>query len=65
MCSQRYHIFVAKTLTKTAQELEEEEQGLTVHKLPLAEVKARIVNGEMMDSTTCNAFGLATLKGYL
>ena len=65
MCSQRYHIFVAKNLTKTAQELEEEEQGLTVHKLPLAEVKARIINGEMMDSTTCNAFGLATLKGYL
>lgn len=65
MCSQRYHIFVAKTLTKTTQALEEEEQGLTVHKLPLTEVKARIINGEMMDSTTCNAFGLATLKGFI
>lgn len=65
MCSQRYHIFVAKTLTTTAQELEIEEQGLTVHKLPLCEVKARIIKGDLMDATTCNAFGLATLKGYI
>ena len=65
MCSQRYHIFVAKGLSVTQQNLEEEEQGLTVHKLPLSEVKRRIINGDVMDSTTCNAFGLATLKGFL
>lgn len=65
MCSQRYHIFIAKDLSDTKQNLEEEEQGLTVHKLPLSEVKRRIINGELMDSTTCNAFGLATLKGLL
>lgn len=65
MCSQRYHIFVAKGLTHTTQDLEEEEQGLTVHKIPLAEVKSKIINGELMDATTCNAFGLATLKGFI
>ncbi|MDC8831700.1 NUDIX domain-containing protein [Alteromonas gilva] len=65
MCSQRYHIFVATELTGTSQALEDEEQGLIVHKMPLAQLKQRIVSGEMMDATTCNAFGLATLKGFL
>ncbi len=65
MCSQRYHIFVATELTTTSQALEEEEQGLTVHKMPRKDLKQRIVNGDIMDATTCNAFGLATLHGFL
>lgn len=65
MCSQRYHIFVAKGLSQSTQDLEETEQGLEVHKMPIAELEQKILAGEIMDATTCNAFGLARLKGFI
>lgn len=65
MCSQRYHVFVATGLSQTSQELEIEEQGLTVHRVSVAELVASIEQGIIKDATTCNAFGLACLKGFI
>lgn len=65
MCSQRYHIFVAKGLSQSSQDLEETEQGLEVYKMPVAELERKILAGDIMDATTCNAFGLARLKGMI
>jgi 8-oxo-dGTP pyrophosphatase MutT (NUDIX family) len=63
--SQCYHIYIATDLTKTSQQLDEEEEGLTVHKLPLSEFKQKIIDGTIQDATTVNAYGLARLKGFI
>jgi ADP-ribose pyrophosphatase len=58
-------IFLATDLTQAAQALEAEEQGLTVHRHPVAEVQAMILSGAITDTSTVAAFGLARLRGWI
>ena len=64
-CNQGYHIYIAKGLTQGAQKLDVEEEDLRVVPLALSELKQKIVSGEIKDASTCNAVGLATLKGLI
>ncbi|WP_414830491.1 NUDIX domain-containing protein [Alteromonas sp. H39] len=64
-CDQGYHIFVARDLTMTQKNLDPEEEGLLSKTVSVKELEAKIVAGEIKDATTCNAFGLARLKGLL
>ncbi|MBD3585001.1 NUDIX hydrolase [Salinimonas sp. HHU 13199] len=65
MCNQGYHIYLARELTAGEQQLDPEEEGLTVHQLSLDELDEKIISGQIKDASTCNALGLARLKGYL
>ena len=65
LCDQGYHIFVARDLTMTQKNLDPEEEGLLSKTISVKELEAKIVAGEIKDATTCNAFGLARLKGLL
>ena len=65
LCDQGYHIFVARDLTMTQKNLDPEEEGLLSKTVSVKELEAKIVAGEIKDATTCNAFGLARLKGLL
>ena len=62
---QGYHIWIARDLTMTEQNLDAEEEGLTSRKISLAELDEKIKAGDILDATTCNALGLARLKGFL
>lgn len=64
-CNQGYHIWVARDLTMTEQRLDPEEEGLTCHRISLKQLDDMIKGGEIQDATTCNALGLARLKGFL
>ncbi|WP_394221036.1 NUDIX domain-containing protein [Alteromonas gracilis] len=64
-CNQGYHIYVAKGLTQGAQKLDVEEEDLRVVEISLSELKRKIVTGEIKDASTCNAVGLAMLKGFI
>lgn len=64
-CNQGYHIYVAKGLTQGQQQLDTEEEDLRIVKLPLSELRKKIINGEIKDASTCNAFGLASLQGII
>ena len=65
MCNQGYHIYLARELTAGEQQLDPEEEGLTVHQLSLDELDKKIISGQVKDASTCNALGLARLKGFL
>ena len=64
-CNQGYHIYAAKGLTQGAQKLDVEEEDLRVVSLSLNELKEKIKRGEIKDASTCNAVGLAMLKGII
>lgn len=64
-CNQGYHIYVAKGLSQGEQKLDVEEEDLRIVPLALNELRERILTGEIKDASTCNAFGLATLKGLI
>jgi ADP-ribose pyrophosphatase len=64
-CNQGYHIFLASELSQGKQELDSEEEDLKVLKMPIEEFKNKIIAGEIQDASSCNAFGLATLKGFI
>jgi hypothetical protein len=52
-------------LSQGEQELDSEEEDLKVLKMPVEEFKSKIIAGEIQDASSCNAFGLATLKGFI
>lgn len=64
-CNQGYHIYVAKGLTQGEQKLDIEEEDLKIVPVSLSQLEAMIVSGEVKDASTCNAFGLARLKGLI
>jgi len=64
-CNQGYHIYVAQGLSKGEQQLDVEEEDLKIVPLPLSQLEAMIKSGEIKDASTCNAFGLARLKGFI
>lgn len=63
-CNQGYHIFVASDLSQGEQELDREEEDLKVIKMSLTDFKNKIIAGDIKDASSCNAFGLASLKGF-
>ncbi len=64
-CNQGYHIYVAKGLTQGEQKLDVEEEDLRIVPMPLTTLRQMILDGTIKDAVTCNAFGLATLKGII
>ncbi|BCO18566.1 ADP-ribose pyrophosphatase [Alteromonas sp. KC3] len=64
-CNQGYHIYVAKGLSQGEQKLDVEEEDLRIVPLALNELREKILSGEIKDASTCNAVGLATLKGHI
>lgn len=64
-CSQGYHIFLASDFIQGQQELDEEEEGLLCKKVRLADFEKMVIEGEIKDATSVNAFGLAKIKGFL
>ena len=65
LCNQGYHIYLAQEFTLGSQQLDAEEEGLTVHRLPVSLLIEKIKTGEITDASTCNAFGLARLQGLI
>ncbi len=65
MSNQGYHIYVAQQLVQGEQHLDDEEEGLTVHRVSIKQLVNDIKDGKLTDASTCNAFGLARLKGLL
>ncbi len=64
-CNQVYHIYLATELTKGEQDLDVEEEDLITRAFPLEQFEQMILNGEIMDATSVNAYGLAKLKGLI
>ena len=64
-CNQGYHIYVAKGLTQGEQKLDVEEEDLRIVPMSLTTLRQMILDGVIKDAATCNAFGLATLKGII
>ena len=60
--AQGYHIYLATELTYSGQQLDEEEFGLTVKKMKIADFRALILAGKISDATSVTAFLLASAK---
>ena len=54
---QLHHVWLAEDLTQGETDLEAEEEGLTVHRVPVAEFEAMILDGRIMDNCTIAAWG--------
>lgn len=63
--NQAYHIYFATDLEPGATSLDEEEEGLISKKILIKEFEEMIINGEIKDATTINAYSLAKLKGFI
>lgn len=59
-CDERIHLFLARGLTESVQELDHDEV-LTVHRLPLTEALAMIRDGRIVDAKTIAALHLAAV----
>ncbi len=64
-CSQAYNIYLATELERSTNQLDPEEEDLITKRFTLAEFEKMIVNGDIKDATTINAYGLIKLKGML
>lgn len=60
--TQGYHIYLASQLTFAGQQLDDEEYGLTVKKMKMADFRALILAGKITDATSVTAFLLASEK---
>jgi len=63
--AQGYHIYLATQLTFSGQQLDEEEYGLTVKKMKIAEFRTLILAGQISDATSVTAFLLASAKNKI
>lgn len=61
MSNQPCTVWIARDFTQGEQALEETEQGLIVGRQPIGSLRAMIASGEIADSTTVAALGLAKL----
>ncbi|HSG60149.1 MAG TPA: NUDIX hydrolase [Pseudomonadales bacterium] len=64
-CSQSYHIFVASDFGHGDKQLDVEEEDLISQWFDLSEFERMIIDGDILDASTVNAYGLAKLKGVL
>lgn len=63
--SQGYHIYLASDFVQGETCLDPEEEGLISKKVSLDEFEQMILAGDILDSTTINAYSIAKLKGFL
>lgn len=63
--NQGFHLFIATELEKTAQRLDQEEEGLITDKFELKKFESMITSGVVKDATTISAYGFAKLKGLV
>ena len=63
-CGEIIHLFLATSLNKSNQNLDEDE-FLTVERYPLPVFEAMIARGEIVDGKTLSAYTLAKAKGLL
>jgi 8-oxo-dGTP pyrophosphatase MutT (NUDIX family) len=61
MSDQACDVWIATDFTQGEQALEETEQGLVVGRIPIADIHPMITRGDITDSTTIAALGLAGL----
>jgi 8-oxo-dGTP pyrophosphatase MutT (NUDIX family) len=55
---QRHHIFLAEGLTLGETARDAEESDMTVHRVPVAEFEAMLLDGRIMDNCTAAAWGI-------
>jgi 8-oxo-dGTP pyrophosphatase MutT (NUDIX family) len=55
---QLHHVFLAEGLTHGETAREAEEQGMTVHRVPVAEFEAMLLDGRVMDNCAVAAWGV-------
>jgi len=55
---QLHHVYLAEGLTHGETAREVEEQGMTVHRVPVAEFEAMLLDGRVMDNCTAAAWGV-------
>ena len=55
---QRHDVWLAEDLTQGEAELEPEETGLTVHRVPIEEFERMMLDGRVMDNCTLAAWGM-------
>jgi ADP-ribose pyrophosphatase len=55
---QLHHIFLAEDLTPGEHDRDPEEQDMTVHRVPVHEFEAMLLDGRIMDNCTAAAWGL-------
>ncbi len=55
---QMHHVFLGERLTQGETAREVEEQGMTVHRVPVAEFEAMLLDGRVMDNCTAAAWGV-------
>ena len=64
-CDQGYHIYLAEQLTQLERKLDAEEEDLVVQRFSLQQMHQMILEGEIRDATTVNAYGWLHWRGYL
>jgi 8-oxo-dGTP pyrophosphatase MutT (NUDIX family) len=55
---QIHHVFLAEGLTQGETERDPEEHDMTVHRVPVKEFEAMILDGRVMDNCTVSAWGV-------
>jgi ADP-ribose pyrophosphatase len=65
LSTQAYHIFLAKDLTQGLTEREATESDMETAAFTMAELRAMIADGRLMDGTTLAAFGTLAMAGRL
>ena len=55
---QIHHVFLAESLTPGETRRDPEEQDMTVHRVPVAEFEAMLLDGRVMDNCTAAAWGV-------
>ncbi|MFC1644991.1 NUDIX domain-containing protein [Patescibacteria group bacterium] len=58
-CCEQCTVFLARSLTKTKQRLEESERGLIIKKIPVKKVYQMLDDGEILDAQTISALNFA------
>ncbi len=55
---QRHHVFLAEGLTPGETARDPEEQGMTVHRVPVSEFEAMLLDGRVTDNCSAAAWGV-------
>jgi len=59
--NQRQHVFLAEGLTQGSHDRDEEESDLEVHRVPVAEFEAMLLDGRCVDNCSAAAWGIYRL----
>ena len=59
--NQKHHVFLAEELTQGEHERDAEESDLEVHRVPVAEFEAMMLDGRIVDNCSVAAWGVYRL----